>query len=296
MQRLAINSSLTESQRRAIIKVLIQVNPLENLPLLEKILLNSGEQHGVRDQAALSLGALNIAKANEILVKALVIAPARLEKSIALALAGNRDGGELLLEAVAQGKASARLLQDRPVEVGLGRAKIPDLPKRLADLTRGLPTPDQRVSILIEKKKNDFVQSQANPVKGKKVFETHCAICHQIQNLGTKIGPQIDGIGIRGLERLLEDILDPNRNVDQAFRATTLNLKNGQQVSGLVLRQEGQVLLLADALGKEMRIPLDKIEERVVTPLSPMPANFTEVIPGDEFNDLMAYLLSQRVK
>ena len=35
-----------------------------------------------------------------------------------------------------------------------------------------------------------------------------------------EIAPHLDGIGNRGLERLLEDVLDPNRNVDQLFRAT----------------------------------------------------------------------------
>ena len=67
---------------------------------------------------------------------------------------------------------------------------------------------------------------------------------------GAKIGPQLDGIGIRGLERLLEDTLDPSRNVDQAFRTTILNLKSGQVVSGLLLKEEGEVLVLADAAGK----------------------------------------------
>ena len=71
---------------------------------------------------------------------------------------------------------------------------------------------------------------------------------------GPKIGPQLDGIGVRGLDRLLEDVLDPNRNVDQAFRATTLTLKNGQSLTGLVLREEGAVIVLADAQGKEQRI------------------------------------------
>ena len=40
----------------------------------------------------------------------------------------------------------------------------------------------------------------------------------------------------------MEDILDPNRNVDQTFRQTNLALKSGQIVSGLLLREEGEVL------------------------------------------------------
>ena len=41
---------------------------------------------------------------------------------------------------------------------------------------------------------------------------------------GNRIAPQLDGIGSRGLERLLEDTLDPRRIVDQAFRTSVLTL------------------------------------------------------------------------
>jgi putative heme-binding domain-containing protein len=111
---------------------------------------------------------------------------------------------------------------------------------------------------------------------------------------GTRIGPHLDGIGVRGVERLLEDILDPNRNVDPAFRTTTLALVNGTTVSGLLLREEGAVLVLADAQGKEFRVEQAKVESRGVSPLSPMPANWADVISERDFNDLLAYLLTLR--
>jgi putative heme-binding domain-containing protein len=96
------------------------------------------------------------------------------------------------------------------------------------------------------------------------------------------------------VDRILEDILDPSRNVDQTFRLTTLALKDGRVVSGLLLREEGEVLVLADAQGKDVRVPKDSIEERTMAPLSPMPANFAEQVPEADFYKLMAYLLSQR--
>ena len=42
-----------------------------------------------------------------------------------------------------------------------------------------------------------------------------------------------------------------NRNVDQAFRTTILTLNNGQSLTGLLLKEEGEVLVLADQQGKE---------------------------------------------
>jgi len=106
---------------------------------------------------------------------------------------------------------------------------------------------------------------------------------------------QLDGVGIRGLDRLLEDTLDPNRNVDQAFRSTNLALKNGQTVTGLLLKEEGEILVLADQQGKELRIPKGSVEERSNSQMSSMPANLVDQIPEAEFYSLIAYLLEQRV-
>ena len=65
-------------------------------------------------------------------------------------------------------------------------------------------------------------------------------------------------------------------------------------LTGLLLSEEGDALVLADAEGKPQRIPSAEVEERTTAPLSPMPANFAERIPEDEFHRLLAYLLSQR--
>ena len=60
-----------------------------------------------------------------------------------------------------------------------------------------------------------------------------------------------------------------------------------------MLREEGEVVILADAQGKEVRIPKGTIEERTVSQLSPMPANLVEQITEADFYHLMAYLLAQ---
>jgi putative heme-binding domain-containing protein len=161
-------------------------------------------------------------------------------------------------------------------------------------LTQGLPPADQQIQDLLKTRHDRFAQAKKDPVLGAKIFEKNCAICHILANKGAKIGPQLDGIGNRGLDRLLEDIIDPNRNVDQAFRQTTINLKNGQIVSGLLLREEGEVLILADSQGKEVRVEKKKVEERTLSNLSPMPANLIEQIPEADFYSLVAFLLEQR--
>ena len=103
----------------------------------------------------------------------------------------------------------------------------------------------------------------------------------------------MEGIGSRGLERLCEDILDPNRSVDLAFRTTLLVLRDGDVVSGLFRREEGETVVLADSTGKELVIPKKRIQERRESETSLMPDNFGEIIPAADFNHLMSFLLSK---
>jgi putative heme-binding domain-containing protein len=292
---LIARKSTPEDVRKAALVALVAIDPRHNLGPITHVLQDVQEVASLREQAALSLAGTNLPEAQQVLLDSLPSAPSRLQNTIAVGLAGSKSGGEKLLEAISQGKASARLLQEWFVNVRLHQARIDRLDARLARLTAGLPNADAKLQELLTRRRTGFLKAHPEAALGAKIFEKHCAACHQISNHGARIGPQLDGIGIRGLDRILEDVLDPNRNVDQAFRATTLTLKNGQLLTGLVLREEGAVLILADAQGKEVQVPRDTIDEKVVSQLSPMPANFAEQIAEPEFYHLVAYLLAQNV-
>src|SRR5262249_55053111 len=195
--------------------------------------------------------------------------------------------------AVTTGKASARLLQERAVTVRLAAARVPNLRQRLAKLTTGLAPADAKLEKLLAARRQGFQTAKTDVAKGAAVVAKSCAICHQVGGQGVKVGSQWDGIGLRGLDKLLEDVLDPNRNVDQAFRTTNLTLTSGQVVQGLLLREEGAVLVLADQQGKEVRVAKKDVEERSVSPLSPMPANFAEQVSEPDFYNLFASLLAE---
>jgi putative heme-binding domain-containing protein len=292
LARMASAKGLGETQRRASLDALMSTSPQENLALLSTILNDSTELPALRDHVARQLAGTNRAEFRAELLKSLAIAPARLQSVIAAGLASSRQGAEALLEAVATGKASPRLLQEPAVQIRLMRNDA--FKERLVKLTEGLPPADSRLQALLQQRRSGYRRAKPDLALGITTFEKHCANCHQLGGKGAKVGPQLDGIGIRGVERLLEDIVDPNRNVDQAFRSTTLNLKNGQLVSGLVLREEGEVIVLANNEGKEVRIPKGQVEERTVSQLSPMPATLVDQIPEVDFYNMLAYLLSQR--
>ncbi|HYH64318.1 MAG TPA: c-type cytochrome, partial [Urbifossiella sp.] len=209
-------------------------------------------------------------------------------------MAGSKGGAAGLFAEVKGGTIPARVLQEKAVVERLRAAKVDRLAPQLAELTKNLPPADARLAGLIRERADRFAAAPADVAEGAKVFVKHCAACHQIGTVGNRVGPQLDGIGVRGLERLLEDVLDPNRNIDAAFRARVLTLADGTTKTGLQLRTEGQVLVFADNEGKEFRLASKEIETNRETNLSPMPANVADLVPEAEFRHLMAYLLAQR--
>lgn len=286
-------NDLTQARRGEAMRTIAAIDPGQGVSLLRGMLLNSSASVEVRETAAIALANLDRPEAQGAVLEALPTAPGPLQSTIAAALARRRDGADSLLKSIEAGKGSPRLLQERRVMIGLENAAIPHLQQRVAGLLKGLPPADQKLKELLRERKSGYPRSARDPARGALVFEKNCGICHQMEGKGAKVGPQLDGIGSRGIDRLLEDVLDPNRNVDQNFRVTNLALDTGQVVSGLLLREEGEVLIVADAQGKEVRVSRKSVEERTTAQLSPMPANMAEQIPEAEFQDLMAYLLSR---
>jgi len=291
---LAEHRSTAPTTRGAALAACARLDPAGSVATLGGRLIDAAEPVEIRDGAAKLLGASGREDARLALVAALKQAPAGLQTTIATALAATRPGAEALLDAVGAGKASPRPLGERSVAVKLQASGLPDVQGRLAALLKDVPPADGRILAVINDRRADSARSPGDPSLGAAVFAKNCAICHQLDGQGGRVGPQLDGIGVRGLDRLLEDVLDPNRNVDQAFRTTTLALTDGRVASGLLLRQDGEVLILADAEGKEVRIPASTVEDRKVAPLSPMPANWADAIEPADFRHLMAYLLSKR--
>jgi len=167
-----------------------------------------------------------------------------------------------------------------------------DWEARVQALTAKLPPADDARDKLLAERRAAYAAAPGKADAGKLIYAKQCAVCHRIGSEGALIGPQLDGIGQRGLDRLCEDILDPNRNVDRAFRSTLLVLKDGEVTSGLFRREEGELVVLAESTGKEISVAKKDIAERRESETSLMPENFGDLMTPAEFADLMAFLLS----
>jgi putative heme-binding domain-containing protein len=296
LSKIAMAKDAPQDTRAAAVRAVLSVNADRFLSLLAPMLGDISTPNALRQKVAGALAETKSVRASTAILNALQPAPYSLQKSYATALSGYPGGAEALLAACTDGKAPAALLQDQTLLTRLKALQLPDLQSRVAKLTANLPPTDKLLEKIIAERRSSFDPSKANVTHGAGLFERNCAVCHALEGKGGAIGPQLDGIGSRGSDRLFEDILDPSRNVDRAFRITLVTLKNGTVLSGLPRREDETQLFLAstDPASPETRVLKSEISERKETETSLMPAVFSESISPSELNDLLAFLLTKR--
>jgi putative heme-binding domain-containing protein len=281
--------------RVAASECLAAVLPEASVAPLAAVLSDARLPIGLRERSAQQLGRLGSKEAQAALVAAMKSAPQTLGVQIAAGLAARAESAAALLAEVSAGRASPTLLREPAVADRLKSCGLKDADQKVAELTAHLTPADNRIAKLIAARRQGFLATQPDAEAGRAVFaKSVCANCHRIGDVGKNVGPALDGIGSRGLDRLLEDILDPSRNVDQSFRTVMLATDDGEIISGFAAREEGPMTVLTDNKGEPVRVPNDEIVERKTITLSPMPTNAIEQIPPQEFNSLLAYLLSQQ--
>jgi putative heme-binding domain-containing protein len=289
LRRIALRSSTREANRTAALRALPADNP-ETVDMLATVLTGNGS-NPLRRAAAELLGTPESGpEARAALVAAVPGASADLVLALAAALAKSDAGAEQLLELAAAGRVKPTLLRHRHLELAFEKRPVA-LRERVAALTRGLPGEDARLDALIAQRLAATTGFKGDRARGVGLFAQHCAACHRFRDEGGHLGPSLDGIASRTAARIVEDILDPNRNVDPAFRLTSVTLRSGDVRTGLNLREDGARLRLADpATGQDIHVAAADVVRRDTLDVSPMPATFETALSESDFLELVAYL------
>lgn len=211
-----------------------------------------------------------------------------------LASAWAREGGNIdtLVEMAERGWVTAEVFVDRAVQQAVAPRLSPEQLKRLEKLTSTVNTAGRQKE-LIARLQQSLASHQADRENGHRLFTKHCAACHQLRGEGKVVGPQLDGAVARSRQRLLEDIVTPDRNVDEAFRTTSFLLDDGQVVVGLVTVENDSAITVVGSDGKPVTVDPASVELRKDAGRSLMPANMGEVLTPTEFADLIGFVRSR---
>ncbi len=288
------DTAMAEPIRTASLRALMKVDPLAGAALAGELLQNNVSSPEAKRGVVTVLSEFPGAAVNRALAAVQNVTP-DLQHGIVLALAGSKDGRDLLFGKVKSGEIFPRALAEPKVQERLLLNISPAQKKTLEELTAGLEAVDKGMEIVIFTRIVGFnnLKERPSPEAGHAVFVKNCSPCHAIKNEGGAIGPQLDGLGKWGIKPIVEKIIDPNRNVSENFRNYTIKMKDGKILSGLYRRDEGEVIIFADAAGQEFAVAKKEIAERTASKYSLMPDQFRNTIEEKDFYALLSYLLAQ---
>lgn len=131
--------------------------------------------------------------------------------------------------------------------------------------------------------------------RGRKLFESRsCVQCHAG---GSALGPDLSGVTRRfSRSDLLIAILDPSRDVSSRYQTTMIETKDGRVVTGLIVYESVDGLLLRNSTNQTFRIEATDIETRRTLPQSLMPTGLLKGLQPADVADLYAWLKSLEVQ
>ncbi len=148
--------------------------------------------------------------------------------------------------------------------------------------------PADRASVLA--KYQESLRLAGDVDRGAKVFAQHCATCHHMHGQGQRVGPDLSGIASRPPSALLEDILDPSKEVAPDHLMFLAVTKKGQVLTGLLASETANAVTLRRADAVDDAILRSELQELRGTGRSLMPEGFEQVISIPEMADLLRYL------
>ena len=141
-----------------------------------------------------------------------------------------------------------------------------------------------------------------NPKHGRDVFfrpaataAVACGACHRVQGQGQWVGPDLSTIGTKyGKEELFRSILYPSAAIGYNNKTHVLALADGRVLSGLVVEDSPDRIVLKTAEGKRVAIPPKEVEDHKISEVSLMPEGLAASMSDADFVDLVAYLATLR--
>jgi putative heme-binding domain-containing protein len=131
--------------------------------------------------------------------------------------------------------------------------------------------------------------SEGDLQRGQAVFlKANCASCHSGSQA---LGPDLRGVANRfSRDDLFTAIVQPSKDISPRYRTTVVATETGKVYQGLVIYEAVDSLILQTGPAVTVRIAVDQIANRRISPISLMPAGLLDKLSDREIADLYAYL------
>ena len=126
--------------------------------------------------------------------------------------------------------------------------------------------------------------------RGRKIYETRCASCHEpLENKG-RIGPDLRGLSAVSREGLLESVIYPNRVVDPEYVAYDLALQSGNRLYGRIGAETGNAIIVYTLDGGQTSVLRSDLVSAQSSGISLMPEGLVLGLSPQEIADLLTFV------
>jgi putative heme-binding domain-containing protein len=207
-------------------------------------------------------------------------------------LATRRGWARQLLDSVEAGAIDSHSISREVAErlMLLGDAAITDRAARLLGATK--PATRAELQSRIERLGSVVREGAGIPKPGKKIFEQQCARCHLLFGQGGKVGPDLTTYRRDDLDTMLLNIVNPSAEIREGFVASVVAMSDGRILTGVIVDQDKNVVVIRDSDGHDATLNRDAIESMRPCPSSLMPEGLLDQLSGQGVRDLFAYLRS----
>jgi putative membrane-bound dehydrogenase-like protein len=136
----------------------------------------------------------------------------------------------------------------------------------------------------------DILHLSGDRARGQAAFVKHCSVCHRLHDTGHAVGPDLGAMATKTPAYLLQEILDPNRNVDSRFVEYRATLKDGRQFAGLLAAESATGITLRAQEGRDQTILRKDLDELQGTGRSLMPEGLEQQMSRQDLADVIAYV------
>jgi putative heme-binding domain-containing protein len=207
-------------------------------------------------------------------------------RELLTALLRSADLAAVLVEALEGDRLSSADL-DPSVRDLLRRVPNPALQQRVRKLLPAGPSQDRQAVL---RKYQPALEQAGDRRRGASVFAKNCLTCHQLQGQGHRVGPDLAGVAGRPRAALLEDILDPNKEVAPDYMSFVLVTTRGRVLTGLVAAETATTVKLRRADGVEDLVFRSEVQELRGSGKSLMPEGLEQSLGLQEMADLLEFL------
>jgi putative membrane-bound dehydrogenase-like protein len=210
----------------------------------------------------------------------------RLRSEAVTVLLARADRATALLKAIEAGRIRPSVLTTAQIKFVRGHSN--KSVRELAAKVLSAQSASTRQQVI-----NSFLPAidlKGDAVHGKKIYDDRCISCHRLGGEGHALGPDLVTVKNSGKEKMLVNILDPNREVRPDYISYVLETKEDDSFIGIVVNETATTVTIRQAYGKENVINRSTIKRMQSQGQSLMPEGLEAGLKPEDLADLIEYI------